>query len=72
METSDGSRYRRNRRHLIEIPSPAKKKEECQEATADRSKTADITEKSSLLRTRYGRVVTKPKRFENFEVYGDK
>ena len=36
------------------------------------SKTADITEKSPILRTRYGRVVTKPKRFENFEVYGDK
>ena len=72
VETSDGSRYRRNRRHLIEIPSPAKKKEECQEATADRSKTADIIEKSSILRTRYGRVVTKPKPFENFKVCGDK
>ena len=72
VETSDGSRYRRNRRHLIEIPSPIKKQEDSQEATADRRKTTNITEKSPVLRTRHGRVVTKPKRFENFEVYGDR
>ena len=53
VETSDGSRYRRNRRNLIEIPSPVKKNEESQEATADRSKTADITEKSPIY---YGHV----------------
>ena len=44
-------------------------KEEYQEATADRSKTADIIETSSILRSRYGRVVTKPKRFKNIILY---
>ena len=40
--------------HLIEIPSPIKKQEDSQEATADRRKTTNITEKSPVLRTRYG------------------
>lgn len=53
VEMSDGSRYRRNRIHLIEIPCPVKKKEESQEATVDQSKTADITEYTPILQTRY-------------------
>ena len=64
METSDGSRYCGNRRYLIEIPSPIKKQEDNQEATADRRKTTNITEKSPVLQTRSGRAVTKPKRVE--------
>jgi hypothetical protein len=81
VETPDGRIYRRNQRHLIEIPSPVKKTTECrqQKTVVEQSPTEESKEENSLvqapttpvLKTRSGRIVTKPKRFSDYLVYGD-
>jgi hypothetical protein len=72
---------RRNQRHLIEIPNPVKKPTECrqQNTVAEQSPTEESKGENSLvqapttpvLKTRSGRIVTKPKRFSDYLVYGD-
>jgi hypothetical protein len=81
VETPDGCVYRRNQRHSIEIPSPVKKATECrqQNTVVKQSPTEESKEENSLaqapttpvLKTRSGRIVTKPKLFSDYLVYGD-
>jgi hypothetical protein len=71
VETPDGCVYRRNQRHLIEIPIPVKKATECrqQNTVVEQSPTKESKEENSLvqapttpvLKTRSGRIFTKPK-----------
>ena len=70
VETSDGSVYRRNRRHLIEIPSPVKKNGKVQVASENSSRidTTVQSPQDQVLRTRYGRVITKPKQIETLKL----
>ena len=81
VETPDGCVHRRNQRHSIEIPNPVKKATECrqQNTVVEQSPTEESKEDNSLaqapttpvLKTRSGRIVTKPKRFSDYLVYGD-
>ena len=74
--------FRRNQRHLIEIPNPVKKATEFrqQNTVAEQSPTEESKGENSLvqapttpvLKTRSGRIVTKPKRFTDYSVYGDR
>ena len=51
VETSDGCVYRRNQRHLIEIPSPVKKPTECrqQNTVVEQSPTEESKEENSFM-----------------------
>jgi hypothetical protein len=65
---------------LIEIPSPVKRATECrqQNTVVEQSPTEESKENSlvqapttPVLKTRSGRIVTKPKRFSDYLVFGD-
>lgn len=79
METPDGCVCRRNHRHVVEIPSSMKKKNQQQKWLVEKSPTIESEEKSTsvnipkglVFRTRSGRIVKKPMRFSEYVVIGD-